>query len=501
MTSPAPTPQSQVVWRKMLAGGFWSLIDVIGSSVLATALVLYLAATIGPEEYGLVSVALGLIMILEVVVTHGFSLTVVQKPEVTEDHFRAAFWANLAVGVALTLAVAAGAPLVAVLSGDDRLEPLFQMLSLCLVLSALTAVPTERLRREFRFRWLAMRPICGNIAGGAVGIALVHNGLGLWSLVAFYLVRNTVVLCVVIAGAGWPSYGLPRWSSVTGIVKFGLHAVGARMVDVANQRLPVLLAGLFLGPAAAGYVRIAEQIVGIITLLVMTPLNRVALPGFCRVQHDRAGVRRFYLSMVRLASATAFPMAGFAVLTVPTMLTESLGTTWEPAAQVAQFMLPSIVGITLFFNLGTLLLAIDRSRLALRQAIVQFAIDLACYLILIPFGIIAAGGAYALRVYLGTPYRAGMLRRVADISLKDLVAPAFPALAATAAAVLGAGMAGEALAEGLPPFAIVAAQAAIGIVLYGVCLRLLWPSVVADVWSHVPAHTRGRLVRAGWNRA
>ena len=101
----------------------------------------------------------------------------------TRRQIDTAFWAALLIGVLLTILGFLLAGPIATLLKEPDLEPILQALSLTFVLAALNSIQMALLRRDMRFRSLAIRKLSAVAVGGAVGIYMAFNGYGVWSLV------------------------------------------------------------------------------------------------------------------------------------------------------------------------------------------------------------------------------------------------------------------------------------------------------------------------------
>jgi hypothetical protein len=98
-------------------------------------------------------------------------------------------------------------------------------------------------------------------------------------------------------------------------------------------------------------------------------------------------------------------------------------------------------------------------------------------------------------VYLGAPYRMMILRRVAAINARQLLAPVVPPLAATLLMVLCVAGLNTWLTAFLPALVALGVQSVIAGAIYLVLLRLLWPSSLARALDVIPSDHRARFAR------
>src|SRR5687767_3744434 len=161
----------------------------------------FLARLLTPEDFGLVAMVTTFSLLLMNFGLSGFTEAVLQRPDI--DHALASnlFWINAGVGLALTLAFAAAAPVLAWLYGDAR------------------------------------------IASVAVAILLAWRGWGYWALVA-----GAVALPVTTSAAAWIRCrwvpGLPqRGAGTRSVLRFATYTYGCFSVGYVMRNMDNLLIG------------------------------------------------------------------------------------------------------------------------------------------------------------------------------------------------------------------------------------------------------------------
>src|SRR4029453_153124 len=103
----------------------------------------------------------------------------------------------LTFGVLLTIMGILLASVLARFFREPQLAPIIRWMSLSFLLSCLGAVQGSMLRRELRFKSLALRSLTGEVSGGLVGVLTALAGAGVWSLVAMRL-TSTAINCLIL---------------------------------------------------------------------------------------------------------------------------------------------------------------------------------------------------------------------------------------------------------------------------------------------------------------
>lgn len=221
---------------------------------------LVLAPIIGPHGYGLFMLALGGIAIIEALLAESTMQALLKLEKADERHWSTALVTLIAGGAAIWLALRAGAPLLEALVREPGFADLFRSLAILPLLGGLSVVPVAALRRGGREGAIMAANVAGFAAGAGIALWLAWAGTGAWSLVAQIIVQR-LIECVVLWTAPAERIGL-AWSPrhFTEIAE----ALDARALagtwPVVTRYAPCLIAGLALGPVAAGFYMLAAQL-------------------------------------------------------------------------------------------------------------------------------------------------------------------------------------------------------------------------------------------------
>ena len=182
-----------------------------GLALVSFASLVVYAQFLGPAEFGLFSIVLALVELLDVLVSMLFHDALVQRPAVTERHFDTAFTASMLLALALLAGCWLLAPAFAHLVHHDQAAGVLTFTALRFPFTALGATIVARQRRELSFRVLALRSLVGRLGGAILGSAWWPWGRGSG---AWWCSR-------------WPSPRRRRWCCGSGPVPARALASGA----------------------------------------------------------------------------------------------------------------------------------------------------------------------------------------------------------------------------------------------------------------------------------
>ena len=191
------------VGHKFIKGVAWMAAGGWTEQAINFVVFVTMAKLLGPELYGLLSMAAVFIVLAEALVRESVSEYLIAAHDPAEEDYNATFWLTAALGLLLALVLWAGAGAIAALYGHDIVAGLIRGLSITVLLIAFTAVPVAILRREFNFRILSLRAIAGVIVGGAVGIGMALSGWGVWSFVGQWIAMISTNVVMAWTAVAW----------------------------------------------------------------------------------------------------------------------------------------------------------------------------------------------------------------------------------------------------------------------------------------------------------
>ncbi|HUG49090.1 MAG TPA: lipopolysaccharide biosynthesis protein [Candidatus Limnocylindria bacterium] len=419
----------------------WALIDNWGRQLLQLLVFVILARLLPPQDFGLVALAMVFVMLASLFVDQGMGDAIIQRRVLEREHLDSAFWAALSMGAVLTAGGVVLAIPIATLLGEPRLQPVLQALSLAFLLTAVSAVPMGILRREMRFRSLALRTMFSIVGGGAAGVFLALAGYGVWALVVQQLLTAVLSAVALMVASPWrprPNFSRRHFRDLFG---YGANIVGGDLLGYFTRYSDNLLIGAVLGTPALGHYAIAYRILDAGNHLLHGIARKVAFPALSRLQHEPTRLQAAYFRITRVTAGVVLPAYVGMALVAPELIRAVFGGKWDEAVPVAAVLF--LVGPALAVQgFGvTLLSVVGRPDIALRLRLVNTITAVTGFALAVSFGIVAVAAAFVVRGYLMVPLQLFFQRRYAGIPTRAYLSRLRGTVAATvlmAGAVLAA---------------------------------------------------------------
>ena len=354
---------------------------MVARQVIQVAVIIALARLLTPEEFGTVALLSLFLGIASVLADGGFSLALIQRKDITHVDESTVFWINLAAGALLAAGISLQAPVFADFYNVPVLEPLAQLMSLGVLLSAMGSVPSALASKQLDFRRLFLVGAVATVASGGLAVTLAWQGHGIWALASQYVTMTAVSTAMLWILSGWRPRLIFSAESARRLFGFGGYMLASNLLDTAFSRSYTLLIGRWYGVRELGFYQRADTTQQVPAAVLSSIASRVAFPLLSHATDDKAQLRRgVRLGLRGLMLINAPMMLGIAALAGP-LLEAVFGATWLPAAPILQVLcLAGLFWPVHVLNL-TVLAAQGHARIFFRLEVIKQALGLAFILI------------------------------------------------------------------------------------------------------------------------
>lgn len=460
---------------------------VLGALDVVTTIVI-LRLWVSTSEYGLATLAIALFPILDRLGGTGFGAAVVRERDPDARALSSIFWLSLAVAAAVCAMLVATRPLVGALFPTPIVASLLAAYGGRLVIAQLAMVPEALMKRDLRYRELALIRIAASAVDTATKLGLAYVGahgvpeLRVWCF-ALGPIANTVVTVVgVQLCCRWRPQLVFDRTIAARAARFTATISGSELVYYAYTSADYLVVGAWFGEAAVGVYRLAYELVLDVVRLVSMVTAEVAYPTFARIAADRRAVGAQLLRFARQNVIALAPFLVFVLVEADDLLA-LLYPPLPPAAATAARVLCAVGALrTLGFTLPPLLAGLGRaSRVLVYNAIAAVVLPVAfvAAAALAPgAGFVAVAWAWAVGYPIAFAALLAMALPLAELDLATYARAIHrPVACAAGALIVGVGV--RALVDQPTPRAIAVALAVLatdGVLL--AWLERLTPAVI-----------------------
>ncbi len=331
----------------VFSGALWLLSGSAAQSVLKAVVTAILARLLSPEDFGLVAAAMAVIALVNMINGAGTGSFLVQKSEVTDDHYHTVFSYSILAG-----ALSAGLVLllrhwIAAFFNMPRLSTVITLLVLIFLFQSLYRVSYTYLQRNMMFREMAGLDLLSYlVAYGVLGTGLAYAGYGVWAL-AIAAVAQSFFFSVLLF---WRvplklkfliKKDILKEATVTGS---GFSAIN--LLAYAARQGDYWIVGNMLGAASLGYYSRAFSLMTAPHSIMGSALNKVLFAKFARLQHESEKLRLTLKRTVALIFFLGIPLSAFFILLAPELVLLLLGPDWKNTVLPLQILSVALVAKT-----------------------------------------------------------------------------------------------------------------------------------------------------------
>ncbi len=474
--SAAPRPATATASHRTALASILAVGGRLLSRLIDLVALIVLARLLQPADFGLISIAMSLIFIVEAVMELPVSQVLLVERDITPSMMDTAFTLSVLRGLVLAILIGAVAWPFAMVYGDARLLPLIVALALAPAFRGISNPRLALYNRDLDFRRTVATELFGKVMslGISVGVALATGSY--WALALGTIMSPvTASLMSFVLAPYRPAFSLKDWRLFRNFLSW---LSGAQLFSAFAWQMDRLVLGRLAPTATVGRFTMADSLASIPGQVLLTPILGPLSAGLVAVRDDPERLRQAYLKTFAAVALLGFPiLAGTALLAHP-VVSLALGAKWDMVAPILQWLaLAGIPGL-LWTPLNALALALRRSALIFNRQLTDFLVKVplviaGAWFFLIP-GIAAARAAAAL-VLAGMAVRAA--RDAIDlpvwVQLKAILRPVAGCLV-MAAAVFPVARQLPADLSRLWLTVALAGLAALGALAFGATVLLLW---------------------------
>ena len=392
------------------------------------ASVILLSRLLAPSDFGIIAMSWPVVGLLMVFQDFGLTEVTIQKKRLTDRDANFLFWVNTGIGLLVTLAILALAPVAGWFYGEPRVVPVIAAMSGLVVLQALGAQHTALLRRMMRFRALAIMDVAAAIGNLSVASLLAATTGSYWALFGGSLAGTLTMTALAWGMFGWLPGRPAGTEDGRELIGFGAGLTGFTLSNFFVRNADNILIGRYLGEVALGYYDRAYKLILLPLQLVTTPIARSIVPTLSRLVDQPNRYRSAYLNVGSLVLAVTLPGIGAVVAMSDSIVPFLLGEQWQESAQI--FQLLGFAGLLQPLNSpsGWLFVSQARSTEFMYWGLISALIVVAAIFLGVQYGVYGVALGYAISEYVRTPLLWTLVSRRGPVKFRDVCAMAGPYL-------------------------------------------------------------------------
>jgi O-antigen/teichoic acid export membrane protein len=305
------------------------------SFLLSLLSVVVVSRILTPDEIGIFSVAVSIIGFAHILREFGAGQYLVQLPEITRRHLRAAFTVMLIISWTMAALLFAVRHPVAAFYAHDGLAHVLALLAINFLLLPLGSHILSVLKREMKFGKVAIVNITGTSIQVLVTISTALAGESYLSMAWGSIAGN--VSNVIMLFFMRPEYAflLPTRRGIRDVLGFGSKSSVTSIVGELGASGPDLIFGRTLGFDAVAYFSRAMSLNNMVFWKFTAVIRQVYYPAFAKGVREGHNVATLYYQSMALIVGLAAPLIVVMAIVADIIILLLFGPQWQRSANLA----------------------------------------------------------------------------------------------------------------------------------------------------------------------
>ena len=410
---------------KATSGLFWTLVQQFGYQGINFVVQLLLARILLPEAFGVVALLQIFISVGNNLIDSGMASSLIRNKDVDERDYYTVFYLNISVAIILYLMMFVASPFIASFYNMPILTDVIKVYCTSFVINAFSIIQITQLTKEMKFKKQMLIQLPSLIVSGVISLILAYFGWGVWSIVAYNLLRNILASLQYWLASKWRPKLIFDIEKLKYHFNFGYKLTIASLLNSVYDNIYGVVIGKAFSPQILGYYNRAEMFQLFPSKNISTALEKVTYPMFAQIQDDNEKLKKYYRQIFNLVVFFLTPtMVLLSVVSEPLfrfLLTEK----WLP--MVSYFQILTVVGVLHPFQRynANILRVKGRSDLVLKLNIIRKVVLTLTIVIAVRYGIygiLISECVYSIIcVFINTMYSSALINYSLKEQIKDVV--------------------------------------------------------------------------------
>jgi PST family polysaccharide transporter len=242
------------------------------------------------------------------------------------------------------------------------------------------------LRRNLRFRAIAIIKSTAAVVALIAGIVAAWLGYGIWALVIMRLTQTATQGFGSWMASRWRPGWYKRGTEVKPLLAVAGHVSGSQLAVYLSRNSDNVLIGWYWGEHLLGLYAQAYKLLMFPLNQIGPPLNSVLMPLLSKLQGDPAAYRSAYRRVTEKVVILTMPLTCLVLVFPGEVIHVLLGPKWADAAPILAWFGVAMIYQPVAATTGCLLMSQGRTGLLLRQGLVTSVMTVIAFAVALPFG-------------------------------------------------------------------------------------------------------------------
>ncbi len=327
---------------EVINGVFWIALAKYSGIVVSLIVVAILSRCISASAFGTVAIALVILHFLNILADIGIGPAIVQYPELNKRDLDELFTVTLYLGVFLAIVLFFTSNFLSSYYNDASLKPVCEWMSIVVFFNALNVVPNSLMRKDKKFKTIAIRTFSFQFFSGLLSIWAALVGWGIYALLISPIITAVGVFC-------FNFYNYPqrivlqiKGQALKMVSSYSFFQFCFTFVNYFCRNLDKLIIGKYFSMEKLGYYDKSYHTMLLPVNNISFVIDPVLHPILTSLKDKKSKLGEKNVSLSRIVSYISFPLGIGLFFCAEEIINILYGSNWEPAVPVFRILALSL---------------------------------------------------------------------------------------------------------------------------------------------------------------
>lgn len=399
--------------QKAVDGMIWTSIEKFSKMGIQFISGIVLARLLTPFDYGCIGMLMVFITLSDAFIDGGFGSALIQKKRPTQEDYSTIFFWNMGISVILYSIIYFSAPVISRFYRIPLLCDVLRVQALVIIIYALNVIQSNQLRKQLKFKTLAITRIFASVTALITSIILAYKGFGVWVLVIQEIIMAAIPMLVFWMYTKWHPSLVYSWKSFKELSSFGVYMFFTNFLNLLSPQIQNLFIGRIYSPTILGFYTKANRTERLASHSVSDIMSAVTYPLYAKVQDDMHAMQNMIKRLTTTIAYITFPLLVLLMVVAKPVFVLLYSDRWVESVPYFQLLCLAGMGVCLASVNTQPIAAIGKSKImfgwTLFKRIIGLSILIVSMLLFGIFGLIVGvifncWLSYAVNIYLVSKY-------------------------------------------------------------------------------------------------
>ncbi len=327
---------------EIINGVFWIALAKYSGIVVSLIVVAILSRCISASAFGTVAIALVILQFLNILADIGIGPAIVQYADLKKRDLNELFTITVYLGIFLAIVLYFASAYISSYYDDVSLKPVCEMMSIVIFFNALNVIPNSLMRKDKKFKTIAIRTFSFQVIGGIMAVWGAMMGWGVYALLVSPIITAIGVFCVNFYNYPQRFVLYIKGQALQIVSSYSFFQFGFTFINYFCRNLDKLIIGKFFSMEQLGYYDKSYHTMLLPVSNISFVIDPVLHPILASLKDDKSKLGEKNIRLSTIVSYISFPLGVGLFFCAEEVINILYGPNWQQAVPVFRILALSL---------------------------------------------------------------------------------------------------------------------------------------------------------------